>query len=570
MISQQIFGAVAMAQGTSLVSRAVTRAERIAAATINVQAAVARVIASDASLATPFGVIAPGGPLWTRDWASLTQEAAAAQEALIRANTELTDAQRTIADDVLDVLEKVLFESLKKKILDMVVDQIIGYIQGEGSPRFITDWQGFFGDIAQGAVGDLVQGLGLGFLCSPFSLPIRLQIAASIAPVDRFKARFSCTLDQVVGNIESFYADFRNGGWKAYDVAWEPQNNYYGSIYLAWDSQQNLIADRLVTAANEAIANAGYLGVRKCYSSASGLEVDTPPGGVGPGVTCSIVTPGKALGDLVGKAIGSDIDFLVNSEDLSTYIASIANALINRVIKEGVGLIGVSTPAAPQRIRTRNEIDGVIYDSANIPGSVKKVTSEYSASLNDQLGLGDESKNFTATATRSGFIEQLKIVRSIRSQAQTSLEQRLPLEQQLLSQLKDANDCLQTRASFAPHGKYSPASLPGTTKSQFFWTERAKIYASKIADQQETVDSLQTLIVAGRKTIDQMSAAITEIQTISDEEFSARAVTFDASAINRAITFKNGADNALKSAQKDLPPQTDSAKSELDSCVRGI
>ena len=48
---------------------------------------------------------------------------------------------------------KMAVEILRRQLLNMIVDQIVAWIQGGGTPRFITDWNGFFADTIDQAGG---------------------------------------------------------------------------------------------------------------------------------------------------------------------------------------------------------------------------------------------------------------------------------------------------------------------------------------------------------------------------------------------------------------------------------
>ena len=508
-LASPIFAVAQTPQGPT---RAALYASQSAAAAEELAAATANAFATAAAAGIP-------APLIVADIGLRSQIVLQQQLEVNKAVAKVAEVQNGIFEDVLGVLEKVLYENLKKKILDMVVDQIIGYIQGEGDPKFITDWQGFFGDIAQGAVGDLTQALGLGFLCSPFSLPVRLQISASLAaPVDRFKAKFNCTLDQIVGNIENFYTDFRNGGWKAYDVAWEPQNNYYGAIWLAWDEQQNIIANRLVSAANEAIANQGWLGVRKCYDP-SGNEVDSNFAYTGAtGVNCTIVTPGKALGDLASKAIGADIDFIVNSNDLSTYIASITNALINRIFKEGVGLLGVVTPSAPQR-------------NVSVSTDVRNALGQYQG---------------TTGTTRASMKQQLELVRDAYIAAGASLSQRLNLENNYLSQLRVLQNC-ETKKRVAS---------AATTE--------------KINSQTAVISALQARIADNQSILNQYNFSIRELDTLTEAQVTANLGHYQnlTAQYADALQLKQTTANELATASNTIPGLVSTVNTQIEECNR--
>ncbi len=233
-------------------------------------------------------------------------------------------------------LTEIAFNAIKKRVFDMVVDQTIDYINGNGQPQFITDWRGFLEQTAQIAVGDFVQAIGLGAICSPF----RFQVQIAMVAPPRFSKQITCTLGSIVQNVNNFYSDFRNGGWLAYQEMWAPNNNFYGSLLLAWNAKENEIAARVAAAQNEALASRGFLSVKKCAKDPiTGKDIPR---------TCVITTPGGAIGDLASKAIGADLDFIINSQDLAAYVGAISDALINRLIKSGVqGLGGVVTASRP-------------------------------------------------------------------------------------------------------------------------------------------------------------------------------------------------------------------------------
>jgi len=259
-------------------------------------------------------------------------------------NTDLIRAAQTTAEQqtvescssILGSVLASLTEILKKKILDMMVDQIINWIQGGGTPQFIDDWQAFLKNAADDAAGQFIEKeLGAGFLCDPFALQLQLSL---IEP-PTFSERATCTLSEVVGNIENFYEDFQNGSWTTYAYTWAPQNNYYGSVLLAIAELDNRRAEAQTAAQNEGLASGGFLSTKKCEKDSNGKDI---PG------TCKITTPGQTVAALVNKAVTIDLDWLANAEDISAYIAAIADALINRLVIAGVeGIQGLSTSKKP-------------------------------------------------------------------------------------------------------------------------------------------------------------------------------------------------------------------------------
>ncbi|HEY4475401.1 MAG TPA: hypothetical protein VJB92_01630 [Candidatus Paceibacterota bacterium] len=245
-----------------------------------------------------------------------------------------------------EVIIPALVDTLRRRIFDVIVDQTISWIQGGGKPKFVTDWGGFAKDVGNEAVGDFAQELGLGFLCQPF----HLQVQLALFPVRRFSQRATCTLDQIVGNIQNFYNDFRNGSWIGYTTSLEPQNNYFGITLMAYGELQKRRVDAEHDAETEALAGSGFLSTKNCQedpnSASRDIDGDGKKGDISP---CEITTPGDTIGNLVSKAVGSDIDYIINAEQLGAYVSAIANAAINRLITSGVnGLRGVSTRSAPR------------------------------------------------------------------------------------------------------------------------------------------------------------------------------------------------------------------------------
>jgi len=235
---------------------------------------------------------------------------------------KLTDISEKIARWVKEDLVKSLRDVIAKRIIDYIVDQTIVWIQGGGQPKFVTDWDGFLKDAANIAFDQVIKDVGLAQLCSPF----KLQVQISLLPVQQFQQRIDCTLDDVVKNIEDFYNDFENGGWIAYNETWQPQGNYYGEMLMIHDEMITRGALAKEAAEKEALAGKGFLSVKKC------LEQDEE----GTCIKEEIVTPGDTVGVAVASAITSDTQWAAN---IQSWTAALINAVINRVIKEGVGVM---------------------------------------------------------------------------------------------------------------------------------------------------------------------------------------------------------------------------------------
>ena len=252
--------------------------------------------------------------------------------------------RKASVDMGIDKSKDCIRDTVAKIILDWLVDQIVIWIQGGGEPKFVTNWRTFLDDAVNVGVGEVINQSNFQFLCSPF----RLQVQLSLLPVPRFQERISCTLDQVVDNIEDFYNDFSKGGWIAYNEMWQPQNNYYGQILLFYDEAMMKGLAAKEAAEKEALAGGGFRGPKQCKIETEWDAEEIRANGYEPedfglikdstGRYCAMEdleesTPGSLVGRVAGEALTSDIRW---AENVKSWVAAIINAVVNRLITEGV------------------------------------------------------------------------------------------------------------------------------------------------------------------------------------------------------------------------------------------
>ncbi len=372
-----------------------------------------------------------------------------------------TTIVQTIKDAFIWLDEKIgtsLRDIIVKRIIDMIVDQTITWIQGGGKPLFVTDWNGFVKDAASVAIDQVIKDVGLAPLCKPFKLRVNL----SLLPVKRFPTRISCTLDDIVKNIEDFYNDFENGSWIAYSAAWEPQNNYFGVMLMAHDEMLQKQGEAVNAAANEAIAGKGFLSQKRCLEYEK-IEVEneclefspftgecTSYGGgrteIGKCLKEEIITPGDTIGATVAKSVTSDIEWAAN---IQSWTSALVNAVINRLITEGVGMMGGSGTGTgsyypPEYQDTADQ--QINSEKQQMVNEVKKFLNEWNYLLTDK------NKSLSYVQQAKGILEQLKQIQSTSSSSAcqpqvTDAEiQNLQIEIDRLT--KEIND-LQTKVNEA-------------------------------------------------------------------------------------------------------------------------
>ncbi len=444
---------------------------------------------------------------------------------LLLGDTSVTTIEQTAitAQTFLEWAQTFVLDTLKRRLLDMMVDQIIQWVQGGGKPQFVTNWGQFLSDAANVATGDFIQEIGLGFLCSPFSL----QVQISLLPVGRFSKQVTCTLDQIVGNIDNFFGDFRNGGWLAYTTALQPQNNYFGATLLARAELTKRKENAQVAALNEAQSGKGFLSTKSCDAN---------------GKNCVITTPGDTIGNLVSKAVGSDIDYIVNAEQLSQYVSAIANAVVNRVIVEGVnGLQGVAAPNAPR--------GGIIQGGA---GNCNGLSGSTLAACLDIV----QSSQNSFDSAQFNILQKIQSSRTARKSADAAF-------QSTVAELIGYTASLQNLTAFFQN--LSCQNLPVCI---------SKLNA-EIAFATSTVPLVQSDIALNQATITQLDSFETQVNAVAQDDWSALSVLMsqiqqsNASNLSQALTLEANARQGLTDIRDRVTQTIQRFSSYLLQCQQG-
>lgn len=279
----------------------------------------------------------------------------------------------TCVNSLLEKAAEVALERFRKRLLDRLTDDIVAWVSDGRDPKFITNFGDYLEEATQVAVGDTAREIGLADLCTPF----KARIPPLLKPIPKFSQSVSCTLDDIVGNIEGFYEDFSRGGPLAYAESFSPNNNLVGILFATKDE---LIRkkDEEEKKAQLAATASGYRPVEQCVewtisgtrrSDGKFVALIAIPDGVnltnhpylppGPGsapyenaantidnpqFSCTkkeITLPPAGTGQIASVALTADTQYLTNTDDLSPYINAIFDAATNRIIKEGVkGLRG--------------------------------------------------------------------------------------------------------------------------------------------------------------------------------------------------------------------------------------
>lgn len=271
--------------------------------------------------------------------------------------------------DQLGSASKVAMAILRRTLLDYATDEIIKWIQGGGNPKFVTDWEGFLKDAADTAGGKFLEEITgsdvMRGLCQP-NWAVKIRIGLQKPP--KFSTRAMCTLSDIGVNINEFLDNFHDGGWKGWIKVSESQNNPYGLYLMALNEKLDREAKAQLASQNEALSGTGFLSDNVCIKrtcwgeeneyTESGIwkkgqegDVLNTEGNLAASCYCDkweTRTPGKILADGLKESVFKDIDWLKNNEEWESYVVAITNALVNRVIEEGVMALTSADAASGQ------------------------------------------------------------------------------------------------------------------------------------------------------------------------------------------------------------------------------
>jgi len=261
----------------------------------------------------------------------------------------------SIAQDLYEWSELLLREKLKQQLIQLLVDEMLAEISGNGG-GFIANWETY----VNGLAGEVISQFGEEFFGIDLCAPIKVQLnvifsGPSATGGGSIANRFKCTLDDITGNFE-------NGGWIGYQKSFASNNNFWGVYLQASNELFNRVASNQEISIAEAVAGGGFLGTKECDSN---------------GENCNIITPARTVGDAVAEALGADIKRIASADDLSSITASIANAVGVRILREGIN--AVSGTSSANRSSRQNQVTQAT--DSNSRSSENRFNQERSSTL---------------------------------------------------------------------------------------------------------------------------------------------------------------------------------------------
>jgi hypothetical protein len=185
----------------------------------------------------------------------------------------------------------------------------------EGNPAFVDDPEQFFRDVADYEAGRVLSELSNDFLCSPFSVNVRIGLLKRYTRLNNS----SCTLSEIGENFQGFIdGEFGEDGWKKwFQLTQTPQNTPTGAFLLASDLLFTRISAERGAVNVELGWNSGWLST-KDFANGTG----------------ETITPGHITQQAFSDITGIPYDRLALADEFDQLITALFNQLIKVSLDE--------------------------------------------------------------------------------------------------------------------------------------------------------------------------------------------------------------------------------------------
>ncbi len=274
--------------------------------------------------------------------------------------TELDAALKWVQTQ-LEWAEKLATEQLKNVLVQLMVRASVAWVNGDGSPQFVTNWRVYTDDAFGLGVGKGLDEIS-DETCGMFGPSMIRQLGDSY---NTFYRPSNCRQTETGRALSTFRNNnFQDGGWGAYGVAVSPRGNYFQSYARNAEKIDQSAEKEAEAAISDAMASNGYKPTKDCpeyarqalssedsaSSPAEGGEFSTDPlpdGSCPDGSEPQNTTPGAIIGEVANKAFTIPGDRIVTSQNLISLGFTLANGALTKVMTaKNKGLTSLNDGAA--------------------------------------------------------------------------------------------------------------------------------------------------------------------------------------------------------------------------------
>lgn len=275
-----------------------------------------------------------------------------------------------------------IFWGLKEILIRQIVASTVDWINSgfEGNPAFVTDLNGLLTSTADAVIGEWILGSKLNFLCSPFSLAVRLTLLQQFTGLNEPR----CTLSEVTENIDSAISDLNNQwNWDTWNsITQNSNNNAYGTYIEVSQMINDDIARETNNLVRELGWGDGFLSWKEC-----------PEDGVGP---CQILTPGSVIASTLNEHINMGGRELIEADEINEIVGALFGQLIKKVVGPE-GLLSASSGSSGES----SLVDRLSTEQIDLTRMVNQIIKLINTDIdmeNDYINIKSDSLDALRTA----------------------------------------------------------------------------------------------------------------------------------------------------------------------------
>jgi hypothetical protein len=229
----------------------------------------------------------------------------------------------------------------KDKIIREIVNSTVTWINSgfQGSPAYITDFDGFLTDVGDDITGIIINETGLDFLCDPFAVDIQLALENQFMEGDDLDCKLTDVTDNIGGSIDDISNTMgENWDWGAWvQITQNTSNNPFSSYIDATVRIQHTIFEKEQQQSTQIQWADGYMSIPFCERNR--VEEN---GTVHYDEQCRIETPGKLISESLNEQLSWGGKELISADEIDEIVAALFAQLINKVFEGEGGLRGVN------------------------------------------------------------------------------------------------------------------------------------------------------------------------------------------------------------------------------------
>lgn len=281
-----------------------------------------------------------------------------------------------------------------KSVVSGLTSSIVNWVNSgyKGGPSFVTNPDIFFTNVADDVTGEFLSKNGniAKYLCSPFSIDIRLALALGQTNKHGRKD-YECTLSTVINNaknasingrsIEGFVnGDFSQGGWQGFISLSESQNNASGAYLQAHSDLLDQIAGKQNKFVQQLNQGLGFLSNEKCDKQ---------------GKNCHVTTPGSFIGSTLNKSSQANFDALGVADSIDEILGAVLQNFLQNTLTGGL------TGASEKPSGSTKSLVQMLQNESEHPAALQSYASDIAGLYgvyisNAEKAVKDYTQAFTA------------------------------------------------------------------------------------------------------------------------------------------------------------------------------